>query len=370
MNNHPIPFFIFCFSILLLPACAQQVNQNVLTELPPVITEASEYNELSAQERRVILNKGTEWAFSGAYHDAKDEGTYICRQCNQPLFRSADKFDSGTGWPSFDDIIASAVKEVPDADGRRTEIVCSNCDGHLGHVFKGEGFTAKQTRHCVNSVSLDFVPQFVSMPKKKLDTEVQPLSQYIEGKGYEAYEQATFAGGCFWCTEAAFELLEGVVDVISGYTGGKETYPTYKEVSAGLTGHTEGIAIFYDPEVISYETLLEVLFVAHDPTQLNRQGPDVGTQYRSGVFYHSQSQKEQTENAILQLDESGTYSNPVVTEITKYETFWVAEDYHQDYYPYHPENPYVQHVTRPKVEKVKKTFKKLLKKEKGMGAKM
>ncbi len=146
----------------LASACAQpktKQTQVYSAEMPEVITDPAKYNELDPKEKHVILDKGTEWAFSGEYHDLKAKGTYLCRQCNLPLFRSDAKFDSRTGWPSFDDFIPEAVKELTDADGMRTEIVCANCEGHLGHVFRGEGFTRKSTRHCVNSVSLQFVAE-------------------------------------------------------------------------------------------------------------------------------------------------------------------------------------------------------------------
>ncbi|MCB0572059.1 MAG: bifunctional methionine sulfoxide reductase B/A protein [Phaeodactylibacter sp.] len=362
MKTKHIALFPLLLAFFLLPACAQQSSKENLTEFPPVITDPAHYNELTPKEERVILHKGTEMAFSGAFHNYKESGTYICKQCNQPLFRSDDKFNSGTGWPSFDDFIPGAVKEIPDADGQRTEIVCSNCGAHLGHVFFGEGFTKKQARHCVNSVSLDFVPLFNDAEKAQHpDNGIQPLSEYIKGKGYEKYEQATFAGGCFWCTEASFDLLQGAVDVISGYSGGKKDYPTYEEVSSGTTGHAESVAIFYDPAVISYETLLHAFFIAHDPTQLNRQGPDVGTQYRSAIFYHNDAQKASAEAYIKELEQSGKYDKPIVTEVAPYTNFWVAEDYHQDYFPNHPENPYVQRISKPKVEKVKKAFPDILK---------
>jgi peptide-methionine (S)-S-oxide reductase len=195
------------------------------------------------------------------------------------------------------------------------------------------------------------------------ESDVVSISEYIEGKSYENYEVATFAGGCFWCTEAAFERIEGVVDVISGYSGGKTEYPTYYQVGGGSTGHAEAIQIYYDAEVVDFETLLEVLFVAHDPTQLNRQGPDVGTEYRSAVFYHGEEQKATTESVISKLDASGKFDNPIVTEVSPYDEFWVAEGYHQDYYGQHPENPYVQRISKPKVKKVEKEFADLLKKE-------
>lgn len=357
-------------SVLILNACAQQRSSESeatpdLSGLPEVITNPDNYNELTAIEKRVILNKGTEMAFTGNYYDLKEEGVYLCKQCNLPLFRSEDKFDSRSGWPSFDDMIADNVKEVPDADGMRTEIVCANCGGHLGHVFRGEGFTTKQTRHCANSVSLDFVPAVFTEAKKKeapKDTDVQPIAEYVKDKGYDQYEKAVFAGGCFWCTEAAFERIEGVVDVISGYSGGAEEYPTYEEVGYGKTHHTESIIIYYNPAIITYQTLLEVFFTAHDPTQLNRQGPDVGEQYRSAIFYLDEEQKAAAKAYMKKLDASGEFSQPIVTELSPYKEFWVAEAYHQDYYEAHPENPYVQRVSRPKVEKVEKKFKDILKK--------
>ncbi len=356
-------------TLALFTACAQKgqkaATSNYTTELPPVITDPAKYNKLSPEEARIILHEGTERAFTGEYFNLKKEGVYICRQCNNPLFRSQDKFDSGTGWPSFDDFIPGAVKEVPDADGSRVEIECTNCGGHLGHVFRGEGFTKKQTRHCANSLSLKFVAAKEAAPKKAkpANTDVQRINDYIAGVGYEKYAVATFAGGCFWCTEAAFERIEGVVDVISGYSGGQEEYPTYEQVGAGRTSHAEAIQIYFDPAVVSFETLLDVFFVAHDPTQLNRQGPDVGKQYRSAIFYHDETQKQAAETAMKKLGDSGKFSNPIVTELAPYKEFWTAEGYHQDYYPNHPENPYVQRVSRPKVEKVEKVFKDILKKE-------
>ena len=343
-------------------SCAQQKPQE-FSALPSIIEDPSQYNSLKPQDAWVILNKGTERSFTGAYHNYKKEGVYICKQCNNPLFRSEDKFNSGTGWPSFDDIIGKSVKELKDADGYRTEIVCSNCDGHLGHVFKGEGFTEKQTRHCVNSASLNFVaaPEKTEPKPKPKNTEVVPISQYIEGKGYERYQVATFAGGCFWCTEAAFERINGVIDVISGYSGGAEEYPTYKEVGYGKTNHAEAIMIYYDESVIDFATLLQVFFVAHDPTQLNRQGPDVGRQYRSAIFYHNEEQKELSAGVIEALNSSDQLKNKIVTELNPYKEFWVAEAYHQDFYELNPNQGYVQSVSRPKVEKVEKVFKDIIK---------
>jgi peptide-methionine (S)-S-oxide reductase len=192
-------------------------------------------------------------------------------------------------------------------------------------------------------------------------SDVQKISDYVAGKGYDKYAVATFAGGCFWCTEASFERIEGVVDVISGYSGGEKEYPTYKQVSYNQTKHAEAIQIYYDPAVISFDKLLEIFFVAHDPTTLNRQGPDVGPQYRSEIFYHDQEQKEKSEAYMKKLDASGKFKDPIVTKLSEYKEFWTAEDYHQDYYEHNPQNPYVQRVSRPKVEKVMKTFSGILK---------
>lgn len=194
-------------------------------------------------------------------------------------------------------------------------------------------------------------------------SDVVPIAEYVKGKGYEDYAVATFAGGCFWCTEAAFERIVGVKDVISGYSGGHKDYPTYYEVGGGSTGHAEAIQIFYDPQEVSFETLLDVLFVAHDPTTLNRQGPDVGEEYRSGVYYHNDEQKRQTEAKIKELDASGKFAKPIVTEVAAYKEFWVAEGYHQDYYELNPNNGYVRSVSRPKVLKVEKQFAAILKKQ-------
>lgn len=189
--------------------------------------------------------------------------------------------------------------------------------------------------------------------------DIHAIGDYIEGKGYDKYEVATFAGGCFWCTEAAFERIQGVVDVISGYSGGEKAYPTYYEVGRGATNHAESIQIYYDPDVITFEKLLEVFFVAHDPTQLNRQGPDVGKEYRSAIFYHNEEQKEKVAEFIKA--QTANFADQIVTEVSPYKEFWVAEAYHQDYYEHHPNEPYVRNVSRPKVEKVKKKFADILK---------
>jgi peptide methionine sulfoxide reductase msrA/msrB len=274
------------------------------------------YNELTPEEDRVIVHKGTERAFTGKYYQSKEKGTYLCRRCDAPLFRSTDKFESGTGWPSFDDAIEGAVKEIPDADGRRTEIVCANCGAHLGHVFFGEEITAKNVRHCVNSLSLGFLPAV---------------------KTAAVTQKAIFAGGCFWGVEYHFNKLKGVLSAKSGYTGGLIDHPTYKQVCTGRTGHAEAVEIAFDPALVSYETLAKLFFEIHDPTELNRQGPDIGTQYRSAVFYTDEEQKKVAEKLIGELKAKGY---KVVTTVEHAGTFWVAEEYHQDYYERNGHEPY------------------------------
>ena len=181
------------------------------------------------------------------------------------------------------------------------------------------------------------------------------------GAGEPRLAKATLAGGCFWCTEAVYAELKGVTSVTSGYIGGAVPNPTYKDVCTGQTGHAEAIEIDYDPAVVPFEKLLEVFFATHDPTTLNRQGADVGTQYRSGIFYHDDEQKRIAEDVIAKLDAAKVFPGKIVTEVTKASTFYPAEDYHQDYFANNPFQPYCQAVATPKVEKVRKVFKDLLK---------
>ena len=181
------------------------------------------------------------------------------------------------------------------------------------------------------------------------------------GAGEPKLAKATLAGGCFWCTEAVYAEIKGVTSVTSGYIGGAVPNPTYKDVCTGQTGHAEAIEIEYDPAVVPFEKLLEVFFATHDPTTLNRQGADVGTQYRSGVFYHDDEQKRIAEAVIAKLDAAKVFPGKIVTEVTKATIFYPAEDYHQDYFASNPFQPYCQAVAAPKVEKVRKVFKDLVK---------
>ncbi len=272
-------------------------------------------NKLTPEEERVIVNKGTEAPFSGEYDKHKASGTYTCKQCDAPLFNSTDKFESNCGWPSFDDEIPGAVKRTVDADGRRTEITCAKCGGHLGHVFEGERLTAKNTRHCVNSISLNFVS----------------ASEEV------ATEKAYFAGGCFWGTDHLLARAEGVISSQSGYMGGYTENPTYEEICSKRTGHAETVEVVFDPSKTNFETLARLFFEIHDPTQKDRQGPDIGSQYRSAIFYVNDEQKEIAEKLTGLLKSKG-YN--VVTELSKANKFWEAEKYHQDYYVNTGKQPY------------------------------
>ncbi len=186
-------------------------------------------------------------------------------------------------------------------------------------------------------------------------TPVEPAVMLTEAEA-AALDTATFAGGCFWCTEAVFERVKGVRSVVSGYTGGEEVDPTYEEVGGGETSHAEGVQVYYEASEITYAELVKIFFGTHDPTQLNRQGPDVGEQYRSAVYYHSLEQQQAVDQHIEELEASGKYDKPIVTQVEPFDIFYLAEDYHQDYYRLNPNNPYIMSVAKPKVAKYKKNF--------------
>jgi len=270
--------------------------------------------QLTADEERVIVHKGTEAPYSGKYVHEKSPGTYRCKRCGTALFDASTKFESGCGWPSFDDALPGAVREQTDADGDRTEILCATCGAHLGHVFRGERMTSKDTRHCVNSISVD------------LDKRVAPKEAF-----------AYFAGGCFWGVEGLLEHEPGVLSVVSGYMGGTVASPTYNQVCTGRTGHAETVEVRYDPARTTYEALAKRFFEIHDPTQVDGQGPDIGSQYRSAIFVGDDAERATVHKLIGQLKTRGY---DVATRVETADRFWPAEDYHQDYYAKTGKAPY------------------------------
>ena len=264
------------------------------------------FSHLSPEENGILKNKGTEAAFSGEYNDFFEAGIFVCRACESPLYESNTKFNSDCGWPSFDDEINGAIKRHEDVSGGRvrTEICCAKCDGHLGHVFEGEQITAKNTRHCVNSLSIKFI-------------------------AHNNLEVATFGAGCFWHVEKTFRETKGVYLASVGYMGGNTLNPTYHDICKGNTNHAEVVHLYFNSEIISYSDLLKVFWSNHNPTTLNQQGLDVGTQYRSVIFYQNNTQKEVAETSLFEQKEK--WKKEIVTQITSAEKFYRAEEYHQNY---------------------------------------
>jgi peptide methionine sulfoxide reductase msrA/msrB len=264
------------------------------------------FSHLNSEEQHILKNKGTEEPFTGEYNEHFEAGIFICRACENPLYESNTKFNSGCGWPSFDDELEGAIVRHEDLSGgrNRTEICCARCNGHLGHVFRGEQITEKNTRHCVNSLSIKFI-----------------LHNHLE--------TATFGAGCFWHVEKIFRQTKGVYLANSGYMGGDTLNPTYKEICIGDTNHAEVVNINFNPKVISYIDLLDIFWKNHNPTTLNQQGVDIGTQYRSVIFYYSDLQKVSAEKSMEKLQ--GNFSKPIVTQIIAKDKFYRAEEYHQNY---------------------------------------
>ena len=306
-------------AILFAVAGACSDRQVAVNQVPPMNSytrHTNDWRTLTPEEEAVIVRKATERAGSGIYEKHKEAGTFVCRRCGAALYRAEDKFDAGCGWPSFDAEVPGAVRRQPDADGQRTEILCATCGGHLGHLFTGEHFTARDTRHCVNSISLDFVPMAASSNR---------------------FERAVLAGGCFWGVESLLREARGVIRTTCGYTGGHTGHPTYGEVCSHITGHAEAVEVIFDPKQTSFENVARLFFEIHDPTQHDRQGPDVGDQYRSAVFYANEQQKETTLRLVAELRKKKL---DVTTQVTPAVTFWPAEEYHQDYYRKTGKHPY------------------------------
>jgi peptide methionine sulfoxide reductase msrA/msrB len=319
---------------------------------------------LTPEQYRVLRRAGTERAFTGKYNDYYDDGVYACGACGTPLFSSKAKYDHGTGWPSF-----TAAVDPQNVEYRkdlshgmiRTEVRCAACGSHLGHIFD-DGPAPTFKHFCINSVALNFnpaQPRVQPSPPESDSSDDQGITaeraQDLMGRSCSASScgeadadlpssankaaarqdqtaVATFAAGCFWGVEDKFRKVKGVLSTRVGYTGGKVKNPTYQLVCSDKTGHAESIEITFDPAVVTYSTLLQHFFRFHDPTQVNRQGPDVGTQYRSVIFYHDEEQKSAAENMIQELSQSGQFKRPIATRVVPAAEFYPAEDYHQQYY--------------------------------------
>jgi peptide methionine sulfoxide reductase msrA/msrB len=309
---------------------------------------------LTKDQFRILRTQGTERPFCGTLLDNHKEGVYTCAACGLPLFASDSKFNSGTGWPSFFQPISkeNVIEKVDNSHGMvRAEILCARCDGHLGHVFE-DGPRPTGLRFCLNSESLKFTD------KDKLASLADRAADPSAGLAH-----AVFAGGCFWCTEAAFEQLKGITDVESGYAGGSKDTANYKRVCEGDTGHAESIRVTYDPKQISYDQLLDAFFNSHDPTQLNQQGNDVGTQYRSAIFYANDDEQRAARAKIKHLTETKAFPDPIVTMLEPLKEFYPAEIYHQDYAKKHPDQGYIAGHAIPLANKLRKKMPELIKPE-------
>jgi peptide methionine sulfoxide reductase msrA/msrB len=298
-------------------------------------TEAEWQGILLPEVFRITRLKGTERPHSSEMCSLFEPGEYACACCETPLFDSGEKFESGTGWPSFTQPLAeNAVAYHKDTTYgmTRIEALCNTCDAHLGHVFQ-DGPKPSGLRYCINALSM-----------KKV--EVKEM-------------KATFGGGCFWCTEALFQQLKGVTKVKSGYSGGAIINPTYREVCSGMTGHAEAIEVSYNPDEISFEDLLKIHLTTHNPTTPNRQGADVGTQYRSIIFYRNEAEKAATAKVIAEVQPS--FDAKIITELKSFDAFFTAEANHQDYYNNNSEGRYCQAVIDPKLRKFKELYREMVK---------
>jgi peptide methionine sulfoxide reductase msrA/msrB len=349
---------------VLLIACKQQ-QTSISIEEPNRMKEFKKPDQaqlqkiLSPAQYQVTQQCGTEPPFRNEYWDNHKPGIYVDVVSGKPLFSSLDKFDSGTGWPSFTrPLLEDQVVEKKDAAHGmvRTEVRSKDADSHLGHVFE-DGPGSNGLRYCINSASLKFIP-VEKMEVEGYGTLLEPFvkaglikqsigpAQINKPTAMAAKsETAIVAGGCFWGMEEIIRKIPGVIQTKVGYSGGPIANPTYEQVCTGGTGHAEAIQIVFDPTELSYEQLLGYFFRMHDPTTRNQQHNDIGTQYRSAIFYTSEEQHRTAERIKAQVDKSGKFKRPIVTEIAKASEFYPAENYHQKYLVKNP-GGYTCHLLR------------------------